>query len=58
MKRRNSIVAFVAGTLLALFQIGACQAADDEAVSSDKEITTDVEWFRDAKFGMFIHWGV
>jgi alpha-L-fucosidase len=58
MKRRNSIVAFVAGTLLALFQIGACQAADDEAVSSDKEITTDVEWFRDAKFGMFIHWGM
>lgn len=58
MKRRNSIAAFVAAALLVIVQISACQSTDDEAVFSDKEIATDVEWFRDAKFGMFIHWGM
>lgn len=58
MNRRNSTAAFVAAALLVFVQMSVCQAADDEAVSSDQQIATDVEWFRDAKFGMFIHWGM
>ena len=58
MKKRLPILALVTGTLLGTFQLSACHAADDEAASGVEAVATDVEWFRDAKFGMFIHWGL
>tara|TARA_B100000959_G_scaffold286151_1_gene363586 strand:+ start:1013 stop:2830 length:1818 start_codon:yes stop_codon:yes gene_type:complete len=58
MNRRFPIATLVAAAFLGTVQLFACQAADDEAISASEEVATDVEWFRDAKFGMFIHWGM
>jgi alpha-L-fucosidase len=44
--------------LLTCALCAACQASDSDAGVAKGEHVTDVEWFRDAKFGMFIHWGL
>ena len=44
--------------VFASLSITACNASEQGPGSSPEPITTDVEWFRDAKFGMFIHWGM
>ncbi len=44
--------------LFASLGLTACQASEEESNSTAKSTPTDVEWFRDAKFGMFIHWGM
>ena len=58
MRKRLTTLSLFATALLAIFQISACLAAEDEAARVAEEVATDVEWFRDAKFGMFIHWGL
>lgn len=44
--------------VFASLSITACNASEQGPGSSPEPIATDVEWFRDAKFGMFIHWGM
>ena len=51
---KASSVALVAGILLA-----ACATpAPDYLNESQEDFDARMEWFRDARFGMFIHWGV
>ena len=49
---RQSIVAIIA--FLALANTGHSQNSSNKKILSDDE---RMEWWRDAKFGMFIHWG-
>lgn len=44
--------------VLTSISIMACNASEQDPGSTAEPVTTDVEWFRDAKFGMFIHWGM
>jgi alpha-L-fucosidase len=44
--------------ILACTGLTACNASEPEATADEAVPATDVEWFRDAKFGMFIHWGM
>jgi alpha-L-fucosidase len=44
--------------LFAALNVTACQASEQAPGSIKEPVATDVEWFRDAKFGMFIHWGM
>lgn len=52
----NRII-ILAGILLLLF---ACGKQTQQPAKSDEEIKHDqkMEWWRDARFGMFIHWGL
>ena len=45
---------------LLLLAAGACTQGNktQEQISSTAESPARLEWFRDAKFGMFIHWGI
>ncbi|MDX1702364.1 MAG: alpha-L-fucosidase, partial [Melioribacteraceae bacterium] len=43
--------------LLALFMINAC-GPNDYLNESPQEKEKRMEWWKDSKFGMFIHWGV
>ena len=49
---RKSVVAIIA--FLALANTGHSQNSSNKKIVSDDE---RMEWWRDAKFGMFIHWG-
>jgi len=42
--------------LLAAAVSALCETRDDTL--SEAAVTGSAEWFRDAKFGMFIHWGI
>jgi alpha-L-fucosidase len=42
--------------ILSCASLAACNASEPETPAAAS--VTDVEWFRDAKFGMFIHWGM
>lgn len=44
--------------VLACTGLTACNASEPEPGAAAQARATDVEWFRDAKFGMFIHWGM
>jgi alpha-L-fucosidase len=44
--------------LFAGLSITTGQASNQDSGRSSEPANTDVEWFRDAKFGMFIHWGM
>ena len=48
--------------LLALIILYACDGVKKESTSNDvpaEELTVDkMDWWRDARFGMFIHWGL
>ena len=50
------------GKLLAAFItcviIAASSASEPDSEDIARAQATDVEWFRDAKFGMFLHWGM
>jgi alpha-L-fucosidase len=45
-------------TLMAVVVAVAIAAVAPRALAQDSADTPQQEWFRDAKFGMFIHWGV
>jgi alpha-L-fucosidase len=55
MIRRLFHAVLVAVFVAAISFLSACEASEQ---ASAEEVVTDVEWFRDAKFGMFIHWGM
>ena len=40
------------------FMTSFCFAADEIAYEPSSEILEAREWFKDSKFGLFIHWGV
>ena len=49
---------FLSAVVLSLAYIAAAPAADAPAKESKQEFDARMAWFRDAKFGIFIHWGV
>ena len=60
---KSSITCCLAVAITVLFAFGVpASAADAESPSTTSETKEDrdarMDWFRDAKFGMFIHWGV
>ncbi len=48
-------------SLLAMLMVGCTQTpqeqSTDPVVESEVEVTDKMQWWRDARFGMFIHWG-
>lgn len=54
----RSKAAFLAAMIIASALLSACPASNSNATEAADEGSTDVEWFREAKFGMFIHWGL
>ncbi len=49
-------------SLLAMLMVGCTQtpqeqSTTDPVVESEVEVTDKMQWWRDARFGMFIHWG-
>ena len=54
----SSPIHLILAALLLCTCATACLASEPEAVNATEPVATDVEWFRDAKFGMFIHWGM
>jgi len=49
---------WIMAAILAVSCLAACDASESTSESQAQPKETDVEWFRDAKFGMFIHWGM
>ncbi len=61
---------FLTGITLVILFISSCKEKKENTTESQKQITTDylnetqatfdqrMNWWREAKFGMFIHWGV
>jgi len=50
----------VLATFIGLFSVAGCIAQERAGSAPDKAVETAAErtaWFREAKFGMFIHWG-
>jgi alpha-L-fucosidase len=50
----------VLATFLGLFSVAGCIAPERAGATPDKAVETAAQrtaWFREAKFGMFIHWG-
>lgn len=58
MLRRNFLAALLTVALFTITYIAIYHKSNDDLVAKDNKITDNVEWFRDAKFGMFIHWGM
>jgi alpha-L-fucosidase len=56
-QHRNLKHLLLAAVLTSL-SITLCQASEQDSSGSSEPVATDVEWFRDAKFGMFVHWGM
>lgn len=56
--RNQGLSNFLLLVLLTCTGIGAIQASEKAPNSVTEPVSTDVEWFRDAKFGMFVHWGM
>jgi len=56
------IGATVVSLLIALFILASCTSSQEARLSSSKDqvLTQDerMDWWRDARFGMFIHWGL
>jgi len=55
MNRKNLSILLGIGVILLGFS-GVAQARERAVV--DKAFTPEMEWFKDAKFGVFIHWGI
>ena len=55
--RNQNLGQLLLSVMLVLGGLTACNASEQATESQAKTQTTDVEWFHDAKFGMFIHWG-
>ncbi len=55
------IGATVVSLLIALFLLASCTAGQEtQAGGGDQVLTQDerMDWWRDARFGMFVHWGL
>jgi alpha-L-fucosidase len=60
-KKARRIAAALAGALLATFTLGGGISAaqnDPPAKTTEAEHQAGIEWFRGAKFGLFLHWGL
>lgn len=59
-RRWMAIGATVVSLLVALFILASCTEKTQIGGTQDKVLTQDerMDWWRDARFGMFIHWGV
>src|SRR5947208_11357515 len=55
---RPRLLLFVALTCFALTMLGRAQHAAPAAAKSDPAKEARLAWFRDAKYGLFIHWGL
>ena len=55
---RPRLLLFVALTCFALTMLGRAQQAAPAAAKSDPAKEARLAWFRDAKYGLFIHWGL
>lgn len=50
----SSLLPRVVATILAVLSLNAAPAAEESAAARDQRMA----WFREARFGMFIHWGL
>ena len=57
MKKAVVGAKFVCG-LLAILIAASCARAQSAPLVSDKDAAARIAWWRDAKFGLFMHWGV
>ncbi|MFA7174631.1 MAG: alpha-L-fucosidase [Kiritimatiellia bacterium] len=57
MKLKLVISAVAAASMLALFGVSATAAPADSSESSQKR-DARMQWWREARFGMFVHWGL
>jgi len=59
-KKWMAIGATVVSLLIALFILASCAEETQVGETKDKVLTQDerMDWWRDARFGMFIHWGL
>lgn len=55
-----AVGATVVSLLIALFILASCGQKSPSGGARDKTLTQDerMDWWRDARFGLFIHWGV
>jgi len=56
MKRRDMLKAFVSSPFMAT--LSGQQVKEVKQKMTDKERERRIAWFREAKFGLFIHWGL
>jgi len=56
MKRRETIKALVGASFAAMANAWQAEGVSQEVVDEARE--RRIKWFREAKFGMFIHWGL
>jgi len=56
MRRREAIKALVGTPLIAMVNFQQAKGVTEEMVDEARE--RRIKWFREAKFGMFIHWGL
>ena len=54
---KRSIVLFLIGLILSVNQLSAQEVASKEYASNYKNVMERTQWWRDARFGMFIHFG-
>jgi len=57
---KDSINAVIIITALCIFTIAGCQQQDTNLLGEKQPLSKDerMKWWRDARFGMFIHWGL
>jgi alpha-L-fucosidase len=56
--QKFTVIRTFLAAILASAIFAGCNAAETGSADAAVERATDVEWFRDARFGMFIHWGM
>ena len=56
MKRRETIKALVWASLATTVNVQQARGGGQKVVDEARE--RRIKWFREAKFGMFIHWGL
>jgi alpha-L-fucosidase len=55
---KQSLITGSLALIAALFSVALAQEADPYASETPEQRDARMAWWRDAKFGMFIHWGV
>ena len=57
MKKNIAIVRFILA-LLIILEITPTSLGQQQSTISDDAAASRIAWWRDAKFGLFMHWGV
>jgi alpha-L-fucosidase len=58
ISQKHNLGHWILAVVLTCTGLSGCNASEQEPEKQTQREASDVEWFRDAKFGMFIHWGM